>query len=111
MRCTQLIGLSKAAEDYLEKNALVTPIKTCGECGHVSGGNRVARVYDSETGRRAGMFDDGPDLYEYELRDTSIVMEVVQATPWSSGPNIFICLRDEHGKWLCKWPQEEIDQC
>jgi hypothetical protein len=55
------------------------------------------------------MFDDGPSLYEYTLKDGSKVKEVVQACPWSSGPMIYLCLEDEHGNKMFPWPEEEME--
>jgi len=111
MRCTQYIGLSHNADSYLEERGARVPVKVCPTCGHTTGGGLVQEVYDKETGRRAGMFDDGPDLSEYTLKDGKKVREVVQCAPWSSGPMIFLCLEDEDGKKIFKWSEEEIDQC
>ena len=111
MRCTQLVGLSPEADKFLEENVRLTERECCPTCQHITGGVMDSRVYDTETGKRAGMFDDGPDLYEYTLKDGTIVQEIVQAAPWSSGPCIHLCLRDEQGKWLYKWPAKDIDHC
>ena len=83
--------------------------ETCLTCGHTTGGEKVMRVYDTNSGREAGMFDDGPDLYEYELKDGRKIFEVVQAVPWSGGPCIFLCLELDSGERIGEWSQEELD--
>jgi len=109
MRCTQFIGLSYEAETFIDENVKHMPSETCVTCGHTSGGEFTMRVYDTEIGRSAGMFDDGPDLHEYILKDGQRIREVVQCTPWSSGPMIFLCLENEAGKKICEWDDEEIE--
>jgi hypothetical protein len=55
------------------------------------------------------MFDDGPELVEYTLKDGSKVREIVQAVPWSAGPCIFLALQNEQGETLFPWPQSALD--
>lgn len=111
MRCTQLEGLSPEAEAFLEENCAIIPIKRCERCGHSIGGGRDMIIYDSETGKRVGMFNDGPNLWEYKLKDGSKIREVVQDVPWSSGPCIFLCLEDEQGNRIGEWPEENLNNC
>lgn len=110
MRCTQTMGLSEEAHEFLRENQLVEVInKDCPHCGGVL--ERVnkpsQRVYDNETGKIAGMFDDGPELNEYDLQDGRKAREVVQAVPWSSGPCIFLCLEID-GRKEFLWSDEDI---
>lgn len=105
MRCTQPIGLTDEAENFITLNVKTTPEETCSECNHTTGGELVKRVYDASGS--SGMFGDGPSLHEYELKDGSKVKEIVQTAPWSSGPMIFLCLEDEEGKRLFEWKQDE----
>lgn len=107
MRCTQIIGLNGEATAYLAKSCKMVPVRHCPHCGEVIDVDREMRVY--EEARDAGMFDDGPDLHEYTLTSGQKVREVIQETPWSSGPCIFLCLEDENGTRLFEWPQEDID--
>ena len=107
MRCTQTIGLTYAARTFLNKNVQKEVEVVCPCCGHKRGGCSIERVYDTKTGREKGMFDDGPDLMEYTLKDGSKVREIVQISPWSSGPMIFLCLEDESGKHLFKWKEDK----
>jgi len=109
MRCTQIYGLTKEAEKFLEKNAKRVPKKTCPTCKHTSGGGLKKVVYDKKTGVRAGMFDDGPELFEYTLKGKKgIVSEIVQEVPWDSGPCIYLCLVDENGNHMFEWTDEEM---
>lgn len=109
-RSTQIMGISFAAFEYLRKHAAVTSMTTCKECGHVRGGEMTRHVYDQTTGRKEGMFEDGPDLYEYDLKDGSKAREVVQAVHWSSGPVIFLCLQLSNGSRVGEWSAEEISE-
>jgi len=102
MRCTQIIGLPKKAHKFLFENQKTV---TCIHCGSVQ---RIQKVYASA--KEYGMFDDGPELLEYTLQDNSVVREVVQAAPWSSGPCIFLKLVDIDGKDRFVWPKKEIDR-
>lgn len=107
MRCTQLQGFTPEANKFLDENCKMVPDKTCPHCGGVLSTIAESKIYADATGQ--GMFDDGPMLSQYTLKDGKIVKTIVQATVWSSGPCIFLCLEDEDGKMLFPWPQEEID--
>jgi hypothetical protein len=53
------------------------------------------------------------DLHRYTMADGRVLVEYVQAAPWSSGPVYHIALKDEKtGKPVANslWTQEEIDQ-
>lgn len=109
MRCTQIRGLSNEALAFLRDNRRQPPPSVaCPTCGH-----RQRKLPDDHrvwaSASAEGMFDDGPELWEYTLADGRVVREVVQDVPWSSGPVIFLCLMDEAGTKFCEWPQEEID--
>ena len=93
MRTTQYIGLTKLAEDYVSK---LKELKS-----------------DTST---FGMFDEDillrrwemPEDYKYD-REGECIREVVQVTPWSSGPMIFTCLEfdfengDDCKEIFCQW--------
>lgn len=107
------MGLHDTAKQFLEEHVQHKPKETCPTCHqHLPNkdGSQVKRVYDDKTGREAGMFDDGPDLYEYTLRNGYKVQEVVQTVVWASGPMIFLALRDEDGKIFCKWPDGTLEE-
>jgi hypothetical protein len=107
MRETQIMGLTVEAQEFLEANCEKVEI-TCLGCKQdkIKVFDRV--VHDSA--RELGMFNDGPDLFVYNLKDNSRIKEVVQATPWSSGPCIFLCLEDEKGEKKFKWSERAINQ-
>lgn len=69
MRCTQFIGLTQAAELFVS-NLDPQPSRT----------------------KARGMFDEEIPLGSW-TDGTAVYNEVVQATPWSSGPMIFTKLR------------------
>ena len=126
MRCTQIFGLSQKAKNFLNKHAERIPLETCPTCRsqkisrgflvamklegvHLVGNDYIQEVYDRETGVNAGMFEDGPELLRYKLKTGKWVKEIVQASPWSSGPCIFLCLEDEDGHRIGEWSKKEID--
>lgn len=107
MRQTQLRGLTNEALNFLNENCMRVPIKFCPHCNEVLEIGQKCEVYFDAS--QTGMFDDGPNLYKYYLKDGSVVKEVIQAVPWSSGPCIFMCLEDEKGARIFEWPESEID--
>jgi hypothetical protein len=91
MRETQYIGLTKLAEDYVSN----------------------LKELESDTST-FGMFDEDIPLRRWEMpedykynREGECIREVVQATPWSSGPMIFTCLEFDFGNGgkviFCQW--------
>jgi len=74
-RSTQYIGLNKAARDYVE-NCMPLPSDT----------------------HFVGLCEEIIPLAKYECpaslskREGAVIREVVQETPWSSGPMYFTCL-------------------
>ena len=112
MRATQIIGLSDKAAEFLKENLQVTKTSLvfAGKRRNVETPTEK-KIYDGETGVRMGMFDDGPALYKYLLKDGRWIFEYVQASPWSSGPCIFLALRDESGNPIQEslWSEEEIN--
>jgi hypothetical protein len=107
MRCTQFQGLSPEANDYLAANAEEVPLTTCPHCHEVIDWQYKSAVYKDASD--VGMFDDGPKLLEYTLKDGTTVKEVVQAVPWSSGPVIFLALETPDGKIIHPWPESAIE--
>ena len=106
MRMTQVMGLPREARVYVETMTKTVPID-CPHCGHQIDTRRKTKVYASA--RQLGMFNDGPDLNEYELDNGKTVKEVVQASPWSSGPCIFLKLVDDEGKDMFVWDEKDIE--
>lgn len=110
-RFTQIIGLTEEAENFIDQNVRRYEKDKCHHCGRSEIGI-YKQDYDAVTAVREGMFDDGPILYEYQMKDGSVYREVLQTCIWSSGPCIFLCLeRAKDGKRCFEWAQEEIDNC
>jgi DNA-directed RNA polymerase subunit RPC12/RpoP len=109
MRCTQFIGLTDEAQSFLIENCLEVADSVCPHCGSTITTKNKSEVYSSA--KHFGMFEDGPDLLKYYLKDGKTLFEVVQAAPWSSGPCIFLCLEDEKGNRLFEWSDEDINSC
>lgn len=107
MRCTQLMGLTEGALNFLDENVEQVPAIVCDDCSKVI--TTQMKVVDTEDAGHVGMSNDGPILRHFQLKDGSIVKEVIQASPWSSGPCIFICLEKEDGTRMFEWSQKDID--
>ena len=104
MRCYQHRGLTERAEMFLMQHVIMVSDKVCPKCGNVI--SQKKKVISTE---HIDMFyGDGPDLHTYELKSGDTVKEVVQSSPWSSGPVCFLCLIIE-GKRMFEWSQKEID--
>ena len=121
MRSTQLQGLNKDAELLLKEKGVWV------ECtdvilrkfanGHeetftvnniVINPKIIVESYDCFY----GMFDEKFSLSRYAFPDGEIIEEYVQETVWSSGPCIFLALRDgKTGKPIAKslWRKKEIN--
>ena len=105
MRCTQWVGLSVEARDFLDKNANTIGSRPCPHCGkHTEEVMETVKVDACAT----GMFGEELPLEAWKLKDGRVAQEVEQASPWSSGPVIFTCLEID-GERIGEWPQEKID--
>jgi len=104
IRMTQVVGLKLEAETWLDANGIQVPTSFCPHCNGVLSTGLQSEVY----GHCPGMFDDGPALRTYQLKDGKTVREVEQCSPWSSGPVIFLCLEDENGVRMFEWSELEI---
>lgn len=105
IRQTQIYGLNEDAEGFLSVNAK-RGVQPCPCCGQDVRDSILKREYGSAANE--GMFDDGPSLYEYDLKDGRKAREIVQAVPWSSGPCIFLCLEID-GQRKLEWLESEIN--
>ncbi len=109
MRMTQTYGLTKEAEEFLKENVEMIPNLICPRCEEVVSYRQNKKIYGNA--KDAGMFNDGPELTEYMLKDGSIVREKLNKyAPWSSGPNLFIDLVDINGDILYGWTEKEINE-
>lgn len=107
MRSTQIRGLTNEALNFLNENCIKVPVKRCPKCDYELEYGQKCEVYEDASW--TGMFEDGPSLLKYYLKDGSTVKEVIQAVPWSSGPCIFMCLKDKEENLFFKWPISEIE--
>jgi len=103
----QFIGLQKKAQDWLKVNAEIIP-KLCPHCkGELPDFNPNFIVVESKF---VDCFSgDGVTLNTYLLKNGEKIKEIIQASPWSSGPMIFLCLEKENGKRMFKWSQKQIN--
>lgn len=106
MRMYQEIGLKQEARDFLDRHTKKVPTTVCPKCGEVIAWKSDGKIYFFEE-----LFcNDGPSLWEYNLKDGRKIKEVVQAEPWSSGPVAFFCLEYEDGTRIFEWEEEEMEE-
>jgi len=86
MRSTQFVGLTKRAQEFVEK---LTPLPSDRKTQGLSS-------EDIELRRWAWPQSLYPIRVEERLK-TACIREVVQAVPWSSGPMFFTCLELDWG--------------
>lgn len=128
MRTTQFIGLPNEAIEFLDQMA-IKEVKLPKDwednldngnwdyLSYLSGYKQALYDYlpkqfiTNPIGVVTGMFDEEVHtLLEYKLTDGNWVEEYIQAEPWSSGPVIFLALRDKESKRvIVEWSQEDID--
>lgn len=111
MRCTQIVGLKKEAEEWINKNCKKEniPYMKCPHCSGIINTQKIKKsIYASAA--HEGMFNDGPELHKYETLDGKEVIEIVQNVCWSSGPVIFLCLKTPE-EMLFTWTKEEMRGC
>jgi len=108
MRCTHIIGLPPDATDFISENISLVPDVVCPNCGKVCTKRWGHHTWLDRSD--VGMFDDGPELQEYMLKDGRVVREHIQAAPWSSGPCIFLKLIDEDMNILFEWSEDDMEK-
>jgi hypothetical protein len=109
MRETQLIGLPRAAIDFLKKNIQLVPDIVCKKCGEVCTTKWNQENY--KDAKDVGMFEDGPMLHRYFLEEGITVVEEIQCSPWSSGPCIFLKLVNAKTTLtLFEWEDKDMDE-
>ena len=95
-RCTQIIGLTDKAEEWINKN--------CESISPIDSGNTYEGMFGGK--------EDTYKLYKYLTKTGREVEEYIQAEPWSSGPCFFIALRyidTKRSILKSLWSQEEIN--
>lgn len=109
-RETQFIGLSSAADAFLEKYAEVDNFTTLKNGKVISEWTKPrSEENDSYT---HGMFDEKIPLKKIRLKVGVFVLEKVQDAPWSSGPVIFTHLTNASGDPIegTSWTEKEMEQ-
>jgi len=126
MRCTQFIGLNDRARKLVDLGQ-ETEYTIRGTKTYADG--RVEDFQETQTrsivqkerySETYGMGEEEIPLYSYLFppnkedpsRPNFEILEEVQASPWSSGPCIFLALMRENGEWIQEslWTDEEMDE-
>ncbi len=119
MRCKQIYGLSKCAQN-LVSGTQVLLYRRRETRVYPDGREEVVPEHDIygpdvqvETLEEtfSGMFDgEEYPLHRYIFPDGRVLVESVQAAPWSSGPCIFLALKNEKGEWVPEslWLEDAI---
>ena len=107
IRMYQEVGLKLVAKDFLDKNVnmIVDKITTCPYCLIVISTTMKKEVIGTIS--EDCLYEAGPTLHTYRLRNGGIAKEIVQAMPWSSGPVAFLCIEVD-GKRMFEWTDDEI---
>ncbi len=102
MRCDQFIGLPPAADEFLNLRRQI-----CDCC------KQAIAITTEEIGHFEGMFMNQYPLHRYKFIG-GFVEEFLQASPWSSGPMLFLGLRvyNLEGELVkvIQWPEQEIEE-
>lgn len=103
IRKTQVYGLNEAAKALLYDEGEVWEESgvrhyESGREESFSRQGRSSRVKVEECGEFLGMFDESYPLHRYTLPDGRIFSEAEYASPWASGPCIFLALVEEGQK-------------
>lgn len=105
MRATQIIGLSPRALQFIQDNQQ-SKISNC-DCPDCETKHVVVPIQEVwGDASKYGMFGDGPSLLKYLMKNGEWIHEYVQCCPWSSGPMIYLSIKD-HPE--LDWTDEEIE--
>lgn len=98
------IGLTSEALKWIEDNCVKEPDLICPHCQKT-----ISEKVKIISKKHADCFyGDGPDLRKMVTHGGEIVQEVIQTSPWSGGPVVFLCL-EINGKKQFKWSEAEIE--
>ena len=113
MRCDQPMGLNAWARDLLESQDVKVLDKTTrifpdGKEVKFEMEKFVSEIKSEQYDTYEG-FDEHP-LYKHTFPDGRIYFEFLQASPWYSGPVMFLALKDEQGNEIKEslWTEEEM---
>ena len=114
MRCDQFIGLNDEAKTYLEREKVLLSSTfeidwTTKEINRIDEYSIDIQEYSFITG---AWQDEVARLHEYTWPSGEKCREIVQATPWSSGPCYFLCLEivggESAGDKLYEWTEKKM---
>lgn len=106
MRMTQVFGLTEEARKFIEEYRLWADTR-CPHCNKIIDREMIpSKVIGSLA--HEGMFNDGPEIVEYKLKNGLTAREEHQATVCSSGPCIFTRLIVSDGR-VFEWSKKEIE--
>lgn len=105
IRCDQFVGLSPAADTFLEEHRM--PLKICEHCGQTLPRESQQAII-GPIDHYYGMFDNEYPLFRYVLKDGRTADEFHQASPWDCGPIHHLGLRVSDGTEFI-WTEEEIE--
>jgi predicted Fe-Mo cluster-binding NifX family protein len=107
-RSTNFFGLSADAKAFLKENVATveTNVIICPHCGQKASSS--FEEHKIKSGRVADGLYEEVELWDYHLKDGSVAHEITQASRWSSGPMIFMCL-EVGGKKVGMWTKKEIN--
>ena len=93
MRNTHFIGLNPNAVEWLNDNCVISPEIQCSLCGSVK---KAAPVFYDTDIKIYGMFSEIiRNIRRYKLKDNrGYVEEYIQIQYWSSGPLIYLALKN-----------------
>lgn len=116
IRKTQPMGLSERGRQIVEgKEVLLYRVEgrriyPDGRVEEFREDVRGSDVASEKCGSYEGMFGEAYPLRRYRLPDGRVFEEAIQEEIWSSGPCIFLALKDADGEWVEEslWTEEEI---
>lgn len=117
MRCDQFYGLNEWAEEFVSSITKKCVQKTTR---YYDDGTvevlpdqelNICQIKREPSGKTVyGMYDNEYPLYKHIFPDGRVYEEYEQTTIWSSGPMIFLALKDENGNPIANslWDEDEI---
>jgi len=115
MRCDQPMGLNERARaivvsQYRKYQDKITRTYEDGKTAELTQSGQESLVKYEKCGEYHGF--DSHDLTRYILPNGDVYEEFEQASPWSSGPCMFLALKDKNGDVVKEsiWTDQEIEQ-
>lgn len=115
MRCDQYIGLNDWARRLVTRKEKVrefgVQVFAGGKRKKFSRWRRIPVARKESAGVIRGAYDSRFPLHRYTLPGGVVLVEYVQASPWSGGPCYFVALKDQQGRPVPEslWTDAEIN--